>query len=432
MAVSNQLNARAALDPILFASGKRKSFGGIHYYNYQQIGLEVPTKSGLNVLAGFENNEGPRLANEVSTGRSIYSGLSLNVQDVVYMNKRQLALAEADLFTENQKQRRSLQMNTLIAQAQLRYYNWLQQYLIYKVFDELTALNTVRLELVKTSWSLGKVPAVDTIDVLSQLNRFRISKNKAFVNWREEGIKLSDYIWDETLLQEIRGLEVLPDTSLLGANAQFDVDTSQLQFLIDSHPAIASLNIKEELVDLKGNQIRQSMMPNLSVNALVLSGNKGEALYENVPGNMSFGLALDLPLRFSAGRSMRMQNNIEKLDVDLKRDVTRRKMNNQLLYRWNELQIARQNIKLYEEFVLNSRDLLAAEEVRYNLGSGTVFKINIRENRLLDARLKQIENYFSYQKNLVSLFGELNALERLGKGPITIEKINELEETVYD
>lgn len=421
------LNAQANLDPNLYLGAKRKSFGGSQYYNYQQIGVEVPTKIGLNVVAGYENNGGPRLANEISTGQSFYSGLSVDVQDLVFMNKTQFQLLQADLFSQSQVQSRLLQINGLLEAGQLSYYKWLKTYLIYKVYDELAQLNIKRLEMVRTSWSLGKVPAVDTIDVMAQLNRFRIEKNKALINWREEGIKLSDYIWDNPVLSEMRNTKLLPDTSLLSSNIELQIDTNQLLDMIENHPYLATLDIKEEELDFKGQQIRQRMMPDISFNALLLGKNSQEVFYRNPGGNFSYGLSLQMPLRLSTGRSMKMQNRFDKMDLGLSRDMVQRKMTNQVLYRWNELQIALQNIDLYEEFVQNSTALLNADELRYTLGSGTVFMINARENRLLDSRLKQIENFFSYQKNLVALFGELNLLEQMGSGQISIDKIQNLK-----
>lgn len=404
--------ARAPFDPKISYQNKQKTFTGKDYYNYQNVNLSVPTWLGIDLKAGYENNTGQFVNNEITLGNSYYVGGELNLTKGIYMNERRAALQQAKLMRTGSEQERKLILNQLYYDAYQAYFKWLKEYIKFQTYSTIYALNETRYVQIKNTWQLGNAPAIDTIEARSQLQQFQILKNKSYINWREEGIKLSKHVWDSLAYSQLVQAVFIPDTTAL-QQLSFN-DSSQQYWLAQSiaHPELALNDLKLEMLRIKQKLYVQELLPDVGIGAYALQ-NDFSNLGTTINGNNRFGINVSLPLRLSKGRASVQLNKNQMLGTRFKRDFTQRKIQNQVLFQLNEINITQSQLELYNNYVANVRKLYEAENIKYGLGSSTVFLINSRENKFLDAQIKRLENTIEYQLSILSLYKELVQLEEL-------------------
>lgn len=404
--------ARAPFDPKVSYSRKQKTYTGKDYYDYQNVNLSVPTWLGVDLKAGYEKNGGQFINDEITLGNSYYIGGGMSLTKGIYMNERRAALQQAQIMRTGSEEERKLVLNELYYDAYEAYFKWLKEYLKFKTYEEIYVLNDTRYVQIKNTWRLGTAPAIDTIEARSQLQQFELLRNKSYINWREEGIKLSKHIWDSTTYTKLVQAIYTPDTLAL-QQLNFN-DSSQLYWLAQSsaHPELRLNDLKQDMLRIKQKLTMQELLPDVGVSAYALQNELG-SLGSSLNNNNRFGLNVSVPLRLSKGRGSYQLNKNQILGTKFKRDFTQRKIENQVLFQLNEINITRSQLSLYDNYLQNIKRLYDAENIKYTLGSSTVFLINSRENKYLDAKIKRLENTINYQQSILRLYKELVQLDEL-------------------
>ena len=90
------------------------------------------------------------------------------------------------------------------------------------------------------------------------------------------------------------------------------------------------------------------------------------------------------------------QIKIEQTDLLLKQKNT--EIENKIRQYWNERDNLLAQIDLFRSVTENYRTLLEAETEKFRFGESSVFLINTREQRWLDARVKFLKLLSEYQK----------------------------------
>ena len=95
------------------------------------------------------------------------------------MDKRRAALQSAKIYrTASEIEKRNM-LNNLLLDAMKSYWNWVQQYQVYKILTVAETVNEKRVKLVKTAFQLGDRPAIDTTEALTQLQYFQLLQGQA-------------------------------------------------------------------------------------------------------------------------------------------------------------------------------------------------------------------------------------------------------------
>ena len=152
MAEANLQASRGAFDPSFYSRNERKTFDGKNYYNYTNPELKIPTWFGINVKAGFENNQGDKINPEITPNRSTYVGISFPVLKGLLLDQRRAVLQQSKLMVQKSKQEQLLLINDLLFDAADVYWKWVSAYQVYNVLTNAVAFNEKRFEFVKLSY----------------------------------------------------------------------------------------------------------------------------------------------------------------------------------------------------------------------------------------------------------------------------------------
>ena len=401
------ITSRAGFDPSFYMSADRKTFDGKNYFNWIHPELRIPTWYGVEINAGIENNLGDLLNSEETPGKSSYLGISVPLARNLVMDKRRAVLMQAKVFREQSKAERLLMLNDLLFDASYSYWNWVKEYMVYRVLEETITVNQTRYGLVKLGYRQGDRPAIDTTEALAQLQSFQLARNDAWLRFRNAGLELSNYLWQANDTPFYMPPVVIPDTAwniVNLANKQLPVLDTLLIVAATNHPKLQSYDFKLQMLEIDRKLKFQELLPVFNVKYNLLNSGydvtEGASwrFYEN---NYKFGFDFGLPLRLSRGRGEYKTAKIKINETNLDLSQTRLAIENKVKYYFNELAMLKTQVGIAEDNYLNYLRLFKGEDMRFRIGESSLFLLNTRENKLLESRQKLVELktkfYNSYQ-----------------------------------
>lgn len=404
------LMARAAFDPILSHYVAQKTFGGTQYYNTSSPEIRIPTWYGIEVSAGLENLNGGRIDPSETLGQTSFVGISIPLAKNLVIDKRRAFLQQAKIYRTMAAVEQRAALNDLLLGAMEAYWQWVQAYQTYKVLSNNVLVNEQRVVLVKKSYFNGERPAIDTLEATAQLQSFQYLQNQEWLNFQNAGLQLSAYLWKSNQEPYYLPESVVPQQGWENETNinQFNLILGNLLETADrTHPDLQLYTYKLDALAIDKKLKFQELLPKIDLKYNQLG--KGYNLWNTLgagplfENNYQYGLKFEMPLRLSQGRSAYKQAKLKiestQLDQNQKRLAVGLKVKNY----YNDFVNLRKQITLQSGNYDNYRKLVVAEETRFQNGESSLFLINSRENKALEALEKLIELKTKYFKTLYAL-----------------------------
>jgi outer membrane protein TolC len=401
--------AKGMFDPFLQNETAQKTFDGTDYYFYNRPELSVPTWYGIEIKAGLEYLSGSRTEPVDTKGETSYLGISIPLAKNLLMDKRRAALQTAKIFREASAVEKRNMLNNLLLDAMKSYWSWAQQYQVYKVLSDAVIVNEKRLQLVKTAFQLGERPAIDTTEAVTQLQSFELLKSQAWLEFQNAGLDLSAYLWTLEIKPYNLPDYISPADKLEELNISSTVlpeVNSLLEAVRKNHPELLIYDYKLDALGVEKKLKFQELLPNISFryNQLgkgynVLKTPTG-SLFEN---NFQYGLSFSIPLRLSQGRGEYKKAKLKIEETELLQSQRQMQLENKVKSYFNELVTLKTQVNLQEKAYKNFLTLQKGEEIRFRSGESSLFLINVRENKTLEALQKLQELKAKYFKTEIAL-----------------------------
>lgn len=401
--------SRAGFDPLLTMTAERKTFDGKTYYDVFNPELKIPTWYGIEVKAGLENNMGDYLNPEMTKGKTSYLGISVPVGKNLVMDKRRAVLKQARIFRDQSKVERQLAINDLLYEAYTSYWNWVSAWASYNLVSEQLRANESRYAFVKTSFEQGDRPAIDTTEALAQLQTFQLAQNDAWIRYRGAGLDLSNYMWMANDSPFYLPPNVRPDPSW----ERLSTDTVRLPVLEDllatartAHPKLSVYDYKLKSLEIDKRLKFQDNLPYLNLKGNLL--NQGYNVFKDASAayysnNYKFGFDLAVPLRLSQGRGEYRAAKIKIQTTELDKAQTGLEIGNKIRNSFNELATLQNQVRLAGQNSQSYQKLLSGEEMKFRAGESSLFLVNARETKALEARQKYAELRAKFFKSYYGL-----------------------------
>jgi outer membrane protein TolC len=221
---------------------------------------------------------------------------------------------------------------------------------------------------------------------------------------------LSSYLWKSNEEPYFLPETVVPQE---GWENETNINNFKL-FLIDlleaadqNHPDLQLYDYKLDALSIERKLKFQELLPKADFyyNQLGKKYNISEnptpfPLLEN---NFQYGIKLEVPLRLSKGRGeyKMAQLKIEEMNLEL----AQKRLQIQLKIKsyYNEFENLKNQITIQSNNYSNHQRLVKAEETKFFNGESSLFLINARENKALEALEKLIELKTKYYKTIYSL-----------------------------
>lgn len=392
--------SRGIFDPVFSTDNARKEWDGITYYDQRQTEIKIPAWYGIDLYAGKENITGSRINPEETKGSLTYIGFSVPLVQNLAIDKRRAALRQARIFRDLSEVERTIAVNDLLLEAMKGYWDWWEQY-HNNLLMQSSLLNAERrLAMVKTAYLLGDRAAIDTIEAFTQVQSFSIRQNETFTALIKAQLQLSTFLWTENQQQYDLPADVEPQAWSMHES----VTLESLLSAARQSPALTQYPFKLNVLEIDKLLKFQLLLPQvyLKYNQIGynLSKTVNAAWFQN---NYRFGVSLMMPLRLSEGRGQYRQ-------AKLKIDQTRLEQMNKLVEIGNKVksyytdwQQTTVQLSMQASMVVNITTLQKGEETRFFNGEGSLFLINARELKTIEASQKLIELKAKNRKSLVSL-----------------------------
>ncbi len=410
--------ARGLFDPVATSNVSSKTFDGTAYYNSRETGLVIPTWYGIELSAGIENLQGNRTDPQETLGRTSFAGISVPLARNLLMDKRRAALKQSKIFREMSEVEQQSILNDLLLDALQTYWRWVQQYQVMEVVRNAVAVNEKRLELVRIAFRQGDRPAIDTTEALAQLQSFRYALNEAELNFRNAGLDLSVFLWKENNEPYNLPAAVIPDNEWkqITIPAQtVPLPEELLQLARKNHPDLLQYNYQLDALAIERKLKFQEFLP--TVNFRYNQLGRGYDIVKTatnpiLENNYQYGITIGIPLRLSQGRGEYRKAKLQIQETELSRNQKTVEVENKVKALHNELQTLQQQVMLQQEQYRNYLALQRGEETRFFNGESSLFLVNSRENKTLEAleKLAELETkYFATLKKLQWAAGILHA-----------------------
>ena len=403
------LSIRGNFDPVVFLNNDQKTFDGKNYFNYNNAELAVPTWFGVEVYAGLENNFGDLITTEATTGASSYAGISLPLLRDLVLDKRRAALQQGKLFTQQSEFERRTVINDLLFDAYKAYWSWARDYQLLMVLDTTILLNEARYELVRISFQQGDRAAVDTTEALAQLQNFQQQREEAWLKFRKSTLELSTFLWLEGNKPVYLSERVIPDTVWTAQSfTNFKVDqlADWITQAVTNHPKLQQIDFKLQSLEVERRLKFQNLLPKLDLkyNFLQRGYNVANSINANFfENNYKFGVSAIIPIPNRSGIGDYRAARIKIKTTELDRSFTELNLENKVRFHYNEVLNLQKQIDIYERAYNNYVRLFTAEQLKFSLGETTLFLLNTRETKVLEAQQKLLELKTKFYQAFASL-----------------------------
>ncbi len=401
--------SRGMFDPVLQNESAQKTFNGTNYYNYNRPELSVPTWFGIELKAGLEYLSGSRTSPEETTGESSYLGISIPLAKNLLMDKRRAALQTAKLFRSASTVEKRNILNNLIYDASKSYWNWVQQYQRFKILSNSIVVNEQRVKLVRTAFVIGERPAIDTTEAISQLQAFELLKSEAWLEFQNAGLDLSLYMWTNSNKPVDLPQDVMPADDL----QRLDINTvlmpsldTLLNAALINHPELVIYNYKLNALGIERKLKFQELLPTVDFRYNQLG--RGYDILKTATGplfenNFQYGVTVGIPLRLSQGRGEYKKAKLKIEETRLQLNFKQLQIQNKVKSYYNELLALQYQVNLQQRAFENYATLQRGEETRFRGGESSLFLVNSRETKALEALQKLQELKTKFYKTIITL-----------------------------
>ncbi len=406
MGQANLMKARGGFDPKIEVDYDRKEFKGTEYYDRLNAAFKIPTWYGIELKGTLEQNEGEFLNPDQTVPEDgLYSaGVSVSLGRGSWINERMATLKKAKFFREQTKADRDLLVNQILFEASLAYFDWVQAYKDSKVFFNFLNNAQVRFLGIKKSALAGDVAAIDTVEAKIAVQNRALELEQAKVRLRNKSLELSNFLWlGDNIPLELQP-NVIPDTQIASSiDATLEIMGKPLDsFDLQNHPKLRSLGFKVDGLTVDKRLKTNKLLPRIDLEYNFLTETP-EFINSFETQQYKGGLTFQFPLFLRKERGDLRLAKLKLQDAEFELDNAEVQVRNKILAIYNELESFERQNELILDIVGNYDTMLSAEERKFSFGESSLFLINSRESKLIDAVLKQnlVENkYFAAKAKL--------------------------------
>jgi len=404
------MKSRGAFDPKIEVDYSQKKFKNTDYYDKLNGTFKIPTWFGVEVKAAFDDNSGYYLNPESTVpDNGLYSaGVSVPLGQGLWINNRMAALKQAKLYREQAKLDRDIYVNTILYDAALVYFKWLQAYNELKLFENILGNAELRYTGIAKGVEVGENAEIEATEARIAVNNRKLSLEQSKVKLMKAALELSNYLWLEHNVPVELQPDMIPDVdsesiidSTFNINQLREQDTA-----LEEHPKMLSLNYKLESLDVDRKLKANKLLPKIKAEYNFLSEKPEETQTFNT-ADYKGGLTLSLPIFLRKERGDLKLAKLKQQDTEFEIDAMRVNLQNKISALKQELESYTVQNEITIEMVSDYERMLQAEERKFQLGESSLFLVNSRESKLIDGQLKAIAIQNKFFNTKAKLFNSL-------------------------
>lgn len=398
--------AKGLFDPQAFTYYDAKEFKKTDYYRELSAGIKIPTLVGIDFKAGYDLAQGDYVNPETTTPQQglIVAGVSVPLGQGLFIDSRREALRKAKIAVNASVTERNKLLNDLMLDASKAYWEWAIAVRQREFLQQIVALSEERFLGVKSSWENGSRAAIDTLEAFIQVQTLQFQLNSIQLEVMNATNNLSNFLWLDGEVPLRPNESTQPESPNVFISTLLDVEPKTETLLaeyLSTHPEILLYGFKLESIKVDQQMAREKLKPKLNLNYNMLSNGNTYTSYFNSldpSNNYKFGLEFSYSLYLRAERSKLKATNFKLEQTGLQAIQKSLEIENKISNYVNEFQVQKSQVLLFRQTTENYRTLSNAENTKFRIGESSVFLMNSRENKLIEANYKLLETEYKFLK----------------------------------
>jgi len=407
--------ARGHFDPKVTLNYDVKNFKDTEYFDILNATLKVGTWFPIDPKISLDRNQGDFLNPERSIpdsneDRQVSAGFSIPLGKGLFIDQRRLALKQAKIYLDVAEAERIKLINKTLLKSIKNYWDWSVSYKTFILLEQSVDIAEDLFERVLIDYEYGEVAVIDTIQAKITYQTRLADLEKAKFNLRNSALQLATNLWT----QEEKPLELkestIPDTlASFGLIPSGQDVQNMIEWALRFHPDLQKLNFKIDQLEVENTWNREALKPQVDLSYSFIDAPItpfGETNGPSFNENYKLGLDFSFPILLRKERGKLQKTALKIQSNNLKVDQTALKIKNNILAKYAEIQMSNNLSQQYQAMAQNYNRLLDAELINLETGESDLFKLNIQQDKYINAQIKFLEKEVKFQKNKAELLYE--------------------------
>lgn len=397
-AQANLMMARGGFDPKIEVDFSKKQFKDTEYYSILNSSFKIPTWYGIEIKAGFDNNEGVYLnpENTVPNQGLTSLGVTVPLGQGLFINQRMADVRKAKMQIQLSQAERKLQAIAVLYDASIAYFNWKKNYNEVALYQEYNTNAQIRFKGIQSLITQGDKPAIDSVEAGIIVKNRILSLEDSMLKLTKSKLELENFLWLENNIPLELSDYLIPEI-LLEFTIQETLRTNDLlntDFTITNHPKINALQSKIDMLNVEKKLKANMLLPKIDVGYSYLAEPSYIDNYKFQDYKIGLDFYFPLFLRKERGSLKLAKYKVQESEFIL--DLEKVQLTNKINAQKIEITSLLKQKELIKGLVQDNFTMLTSEERLFSFGESSLFLINTRENNLVSAQLARIalENRF--------------------------------------
>ena len=404
-AQANLIMARGGFDPKIEVDFDKKQFKNSEYYSVLNSSFKIPTWYGIELKAGFEQNQGIFLnpENAVPNAGLASFGINIPLAQGLLINQRMADLRKAKIQLKLSNSERILQSVEILYNASLAYFNWKKIFDEVKLYENYSKNAEIRFKGIKSLIKQGDKPAIDSVEAKIIVRNRLLSLEDANLKLTKSKLELANFLWLENNIPLELQDSLIPEENL-DKTVQETLKVNELlnqNFVLDNHPKINALLSKIDILNVDRRLKTNNLLPKIDVGYSYLS--EPQMINNYKFEDYKVGLNFNFPIFLRKERGSLRLAKFKLQETQFVLDLEKIQLTNKIKSQKIDIESLLRQRNLINELVKDNQTMLNSEERLFSFGESSMFLINSRENNLITAQLAQIllqNRYFNSNSEL--------------------------------
>lgn len=397
-AQANLMMARGGFDPKIEVDFSKKQFKDKEYYSILNSSFKIPTWYGIEIKAGFDNNEGVYLnpQNTLPNQGLTSLGVSVPLGQGLFINQRMADVRKAKMQMQLSQAERKLQAIVVLHDASLAYFNWKKNYNEVALYKEYNNNAQIRFKGIQSLIKQGDKPSIDSVEAGIIVKNRKLNLEDSNLKLAKAKLELATFLWLEDNIPLELSDELFPEIQL-EFTIQESLKTNDLlnsDFSITNHPKINALQSKIDMLNVERKLKANMLLPKIDIGYSYISEPSYLDNYQFQDYKIGLDFYFPLFLRKERGSLKLAKYKVQESEFIL--DLEKVQLTNKITAQKMEIKSLLRQKELIKDLVQDNIIMLSSEERLFSFGESSLFLINTRENNLVSAQLSKIalENRF--------------------------------------
>ena len=404
--------ARGNLDPKIEADYSLKEFKEKEYYNLLNTSFKIPTWIGVDPKVEFLKNSGEFLnpQNYISPEtdfEQVAVGVSVPIGKGLFFDERRNAIRKADAFSQIARAEQIKEVNKILFTVIKDYWSWYMASKKQELMRQAIVLAQNLFDRTLIDYEFGEAAVVDTLQAKINFQKRTVDYRKATLEYELAKLNLAKHLWSENLIPLELLPNVLPDSASLFSTPQDTEVREAISFAMTSNPEIAKLEGKRSQLDADMRWARESMKPQIDLSYSFIDAPFNPEFETRSPefgDNYKMGIDFSFPILLRKERGKIQQTRLKLQSNEFQLAQSQVELKNEVLGAYAQSVAFQDLLVQYQGVSNNYRRLLDAEIINLQNGETDLFKLNIQQDKYIEAQTEYFEAFTKWEKSKAEFY----------------------------